>query len=67
MSAHQTSEVKRAVRDRYARAATESTSCCEPACCGDGASADEMSRAIAEDSLKASVENMRKAGVTLAA
>jgi len=42
------SEVKRAVRDRYARAATESTGCCEPTCCGDSAnsSAQDVSKAI---------------------
>ena len=33
-SKHGTSEdVRRAVRDRYARAATESTGCCGPSCC----------------------------------
>lgn len=46
MSTHTSGEVKRAVRDRYARVVTESTGCCEPSCCGDGASADEMSRTI---------------------
>lgn len=34
------SDLKRAVRDRYARAATQVTGCCEPSCCaGDEASA----------------------------
>jgi len=31
------SEVKKAVRERYARAATESSGCCGPSCCGDSA------------------------------
>ncbi len=52
---HTTDDVKRAVRDRYARVATESTSCCGPSCCSpdDEAAADAgtataaaMSRAI---------------------
>ena len=46
MSNHTSSEVKRAVRDRYARVATDATGCCEPTCCGDGASAEEMSRTL---------------------
>ena len=32
-------ELKSAVRERYARAATEGSSCCEPSCCGDSSSA----------------------------
>lgn len=35
-AAASTNEVKKAVRERYARAATESTGCCEPSCCGGG-------------------------------
>ena len=46
MTSHSTNEVKRAVRDRYARVATDSSSCCEPSCCSDGATVDEMSQAI---------------------
>lgn len=33
-------DVKRAVRDRYARAATEQSGCCAPSCCGDTAAKD---------------------------
>lgn len=32
---HQAEEVRQAVRERYARAATEETGCCAPSCCGD--------------------------------
>lgn len=43
-------EVRQAVRERYARAATESTGCCEPSCCGGGeksaATAGEISASI---------------------
>jgi len=48
MTPHTSSDVKRAVRDRYARAATESTGCCEPTCCGaeTGTAAEEISRSI---------------------
>jgi arsenite methyltransferase len=50
---HSTTEVKHAVRQRYARAATSDTGCCEPSCCGDGASASDVSRSIgySEDEL----------------
>lgn len=36
------------MRDRYGRAATEETGCCEPSCCGDTAerTAEEISQAI---------------------
>ncbi len=39
---------KRAVRDRYAKVATEGGGCCEPACCGEGegATAEDISRTI---------------------
>lgn len=44
---HPASEVKRAVRDRYAQAATRETACCEPSCCADGdATAGEISESI---------------------
>ena len=48
MNTHTTNDVKRAVRDRYARAATESTGCCEPSCCeGEpGRAAGDISRSI---------------------
>jgi len=47
MSSHVKGEVKRAVRDRYARAATENSGCCDSSCCGDtGDSADDISRSI---------------------
>ena len=45
MTSHTASEVKNAVRDRYSRAASENTGCCETACCG-GDTADEVSRSI---------------------
>jgi arsenite methyltransferase len=38
MSTHTESQVKKAVRDRYARAATEGGGCCEPSCCGGSGS-----------------------------
>ena len=43
---HGKEEVRQAVRDRYARAATESTGCCEPACCGGSKGADAAAQAI---------------------
>lgn len=48
MTEHTAQEVKRVVRERYARAATTGSSCCEPTCCGDDAAttATEVSRAI---------------------
>lgn len=62
MSTHTASEVKKVVRDRYARAATEGGGCCEPSCCGgsgagstaqdgstgakDGSTAEDVSKAI---------------------
>jgi ubiquinone/menaquinone biosynthesis C-methylase UbiE len=48
MSAPTSRDVKQAVRDRYARVAKESTGCCEPACCGDGARAttEEISKSV---------------------
>lgn len=47
MSSHVKGEVKRAVRDRYARAATEDTGCCDSSCCGDtSGSAEDISRSI---------------------
>lgn len=48
MTEHTAQEVKKVVRERYARAATTGSSCCEPTCCGDDAAttATEVSRAI---------------------
>jgi ubiquinone/menaquinone biosynthesis C-methylase UbiE len=46
MSTHPPAEVTRAVRDRYARVATESASCCEPTCCADVGTPTEVSRSI---------------------
>jgi len=48
MSAKTAGDVKKAVRDRYARAATEKSGCCEPSCCGDSATqtVDEISHSI---------------------
>ncbi len=46
MKTYTPTEVKRAVRDRYARAATESSGCCEPSCCGSEPDAKSMSRSI---------------------
>lgn len=48
MTIHTGEDQKKAVRDRYSRAATEGSSCCEPTCCGDSASpsAEEVSRTI---------------------
>ena len=44
---HSASDVKKAVRDRYARAATSDAGCCEPSSCGDAvASAGEISESI---------------------
>lgn len=47
---HTEQEIRDAVRDRYARAAVEKTSCCEPSCCGGeslaGAGAADTARAI---------------------
>ena len=48
MSSHTAGDVRQAVRDRYARAATDSAGCCEPSCCGGEATlpADRISREI---------------------
>lgn len=49
MTAHTESQVKKAVRDRYARAATEGDGCCEPSCCGGSSptrSTEEVSKAV---------------------
>jgi SAM-dependent methyltransferase len=45
---HEGGEVRQAVRERYAKAATEDTGCCAPSCCGDTASASpqDISREI---------------------
>lgn len=41
-------EIKKYVRDRYARAASQGTSCCQPAtsCCGGGKGTDIISKSI---------------------
>jgi len=41
-------EIKKYVRDRYARAANQGTSCCQPAtsCCGGGKETDVISKSI---------------------
>ncbi len=46
--AHTDEEVRSAVRDRYAKAATEGASCCEPSCCGPDSTpgAETISKAI---------------------
>ncbi|MDH3272301.1 MAG: arsenite methyltransferase [Gemmatimonadota bacterium] len=46
MNEHTSAEIKKVVRDRYARAATTDTGCCEPACCGDSATAADVGRSI---------------------
>ena len=49
MTKHAAGDVKKAVRDRYSRAATEGGGCCEPSCCGDGSAeptVDGVSRSI---------------------
>ncbi|MBT8488786.1 MAG: arsenite methyltransferase [Gemmatimonadetes bacterium] len=48
MSEHTAQEVKKVVRERYARAATTGSSCCEPSCCADGeaTTATEVSKSI---------------------
>jgi arsenite methyltransferase len=45
---HEEREMRQAVRERYARAATEKVGCCEPSCCGgEGeASAKDIGRSI---------------------
>ncbi|MDE0898326.1 MAG: arsenite methyltransferase [Longimicrobiales bacterium] len=45
---HTETEQKQAVRDRYARAATEGSGCCEPSCCGDDTAspAEDISQII---------------------
>ena len=44
---HADADVKKAVRDRYARAATEESGCCDTSCCATGsASAEEISASI---------------------
>lgn len=48
MTTHTPTEVRNAVRERYARAATEKTGCCAPSCCGDSdlATTEDVSRKI---------------------
>ncbi len=48
MTTHTTGDVERAVRDRYARAATQGGGCCEPSCCEGEPSkpVDEISRSV---------------------
>lgn len=43
---HGKEEVRQAVRERYARAATEGESCCGPSCCGGTDTADAAAQAI---------------------
>jgi len=43
---HGKEDIRQAVRERYARAATEAESCCGPSCCGGGETADETAQAI---------------------
>jgi SAM-dependent methyltransferase len=43
MTTHDATDVKRAVRDRYARAATRDSGCCGPSCC-DGSDATDAGR-----------------------
>jgi len=47
-AAHDAGEVRRVVRQRYARAATEASGCCAPSCCSDGdlAGSEEISEKI---------------------
>jgi ubiquinone/menaquinone biosynthesis C-methylase UbiE len=45
MTSQTAGAMKKAVRDRYARAASENTGCCETTCCG-GDTDDEVSRSI---------------------
>jgi len=45
---HGNEEIRQAVRERYARAATKDESCCGPSCCG-GDDAEAASRAIGYD------------------
>ena len=47
MSQATDNEVRRVVRDRYAKVASDGGSCCEPSCCGSGAAGvEEISGAI---------------------
>ena len=41
---HGKEEIRQAVRDRYARAATRETGCCGPSCCGGGDTAEASAR-----------------------
>jgi arsenite methyltransferase len=48
LTTHEAGEVRQAVRERYAKAATEGSGCCAPSCCGatDASTAQEISRTI---------------------
>jgi SAM-dependent methyltransferase len=46
---HAKEDVRRAVRDRYARAATRDEGCCGPSCCGGGDTAAESAQAVGYD------------------
>jgi len=61
VTTHEAGEVRQAVRERYARAATEETGCCAPSCCGgeNPAPAEDIARKIGytEEELGALPEN----------
>jgi ubiquinone/menaquinone biosynthesis C-methylase UbiE len=61
VTTHEAGEVRQAVRERYARAATEETGCCAPSCCGgeNEAPAEDIARKIGytEEELGALPEN----------
>ena len=50
---HGQDEIRAAVRDRYARAATEAGGCCAPSCCGDTADASEAGATTATATARA--------------
>jgi len=61
LTTHEAGEVRQAVRERYARAATEETGCCAPSCCGgeNPAPAEDIAHKIGytEEELGALPEN----------
>ena len=48
MTTHAEADVRRTVRERYARAATEKSGCCDPGCCGAGSAskAEDVGRSV---------------------
>jgi SAM-dependent methyltransferase len=54
---HTMDDIRKAVRDRYAEAATQNESCCVPSCCGDSPTATSQGIGYSSDELEDLPEN----------